>query len=82
MNNLINNSYENTIKYYKLKCKYLEAQCSWLDELANYEREANRYEECEEDKEWSKEIDKLYFKSVKLRKEYDEYQKELLTKTK
>ena len=82
MNNLINNSYEDTIKYYKLKCKYLEAQCTWLDELANYEREANRYETIEEDEWWSKEIDKLYFKSVKLREEYQEYEKELLTKTK
>ena len=82
MNNLINKSCEDTIKYYKLKCKYLEAQCTWLDELANYEREANRYEECEEDEWWSKEIDKLYFKSVKLREEYQEYEKELLTKTK
>jgi hypothetical protein len=82
MNNLINNSYKDTIKYLKLKCKYLEAQCSWLDELANYERDANRYEKCEEDEAWSKEIDELYLESVKLRREYNEYQKELLTKTK
>ena len=75
MNNLINNSYEDTIKDLRLKCKYLESENEWLDELANYERDSNRYEKCEEDEAWSEKIDKLYLKSVK-------FQKELLTKTK
>ena len=82
MNNLINNSYEDTIKDLRLKCKYLESENEWLDELANYERDSNRYEKCEEDEAWSEKIDKLYLESVKLRREYNEYQKELLTKTK
>ena len=82
MNNLINNSYEDTIKDLRLKCKYLESENKWLDELANYERDSNRYEKCEEDEAWSEKIDKLYLKSVKLRREYNEFQKELLTKTK
>ena len=81
MNNLINNSYEDTIKDLRLKCKYLESENEWLDELANYERDSNRYEKCEEDEAWSEKIDKLYLKSVKLRREYNEFQKELLTKT-
>ena len=82
MNNLMNNSYEDTIKDLRLKCKYLESENEWLDELANYERDSNRYEKCEEDEAWSEKIDKLYLKSVKLRREYNEFQKELLTKTK
>ena len=82
MNNLINNSYEDTIKDLRLKCKYLESENKWLDELANYERDSNKYEKCEEDEAWSEEIDKLYLDSVKLRREYNEYQKELLTKNK
>ena len=87
MNNLINNSYEDTIKDLRLKCKYLESENKWLDELANYERDSNKYEKCEEDEAWSKEIDELYIDSEILKREWIEYRdnlykKEVLTKTK
>ena len=87
MNNLINNSYEDTIKDLRLQCKYLKSENKWLDELANYERDVNRYEKCEEDEAWSKEIDELYIDSEILKREWIEYRdnlykKEVLTKTK
>ena len=68
MNDLINNSYEDTIKYLKLKCKYLESQCSWLDELCNYERESQYQlngDYAEELKERVDELEKDFYKKEK-----------------
>ena len=75
MNNLINNSYEDTIKYLKLKCKYLEAQCNWLDELCNYEREGQYQLNGDYAEELKEQVDELENDFYKKEKEFNNFNK-------